>query len=139
MNRIKELRLEKSMYQKDLAKIMSVGQTTLSNWEKEYALPDFKQISKLAEFFDVSTDYLMGNSNIRTSYFDNKKGASKEEDFARRIAEELKKDPELAEGLLSDPEESEKFLEFILKNADLFKEFAERHRKQFDNEKRKDD
>ena len=58
--RIKELRLEKQLSQADLAKAMSVNQRTISNWEKSVRQPDFETLAKLAEFFQVSTDYLLG-------------------------------------------------------------------------------
>ncbi len=58
--RIKELRLDKQLSQADLAKAMSVNQRTISNWEKSVRQPDFETLAKLAEFFQVSTDYLLG-------------------------------------------------------------------------------
>lgn len=58
--RIKELRLEKQLSQADLAKAISVNQRTISNWEKSVRQPDFETLAKLAEFFQVSCDYLLG-------------------------------------------------------------------------------
>ena len=58
--RIKELRLDKQLSQADLAKAMSVNQRTISNWEKAVRQPDFETLAMLAEFFQVSTDYLLG-------------------------------------------------------------------------------
>ena len=58
--RIKELRLDKHLSQADLAKAMSVNQRTISNWEKSVRQPDFETLAMLAEFFQVSTDYLLG-------------------------------------------------------------------------------
>ena len=58
--RIKELRLDKQLSQADLAKAMSVNQRTISNWEKSVRQPDFETLAMLAEFFQVSTDYLLG-------------------------------------------------------------------------------
>ena len=58
--RMKELRLDKQLSQADLAKAMSVNQRTISNWEKSVRQPDFETLAMLAEFFQVSTDYLLG-------------------------------------------------------------------------------
>ncbi|MCI8309060.1 MAG: helix-turn-helix transcriptional regulator [Clostridia bacterium] len=67
MNRLKLLREEKNMLQEDLAKILSVSQKTISNYEKGLRDMSTDTLSKLSEFFDVSIDYLLGKSNIRNS------------------------------------------------------------------------
>ncbi len=58
--KIKELRLDKKLKQCDLAKALSVDQRTISNWENSRNEPDFKTLVKIANYFDVSTDYLLG-------------------------------------------------------------------------------
>ena len=52
--------MDKQLSQADLAKAMSVNQRTISNWEKSVRQPDFETLAMLAEFFQVSTDYLLG-------------------------------------------------------------------------------
>lgn len=66
MIRIKELREEKGISQKELGKILNVAQNTISNWEKGSREPDTKALMKLAEILECTTDYLLGKSNIRT-------------------------------------------------------------------------
>lgn len=61
-NKIKELRLERGLGQKDLGGILEVGQTTVSAWEMGKNEPDYKSIRTMAELFGVSADYLMGYS-----------------------------------------------------------------------------
>lgn len=63
MNNFKELRKEKGLTQLELAKILEIDQTTVSKWELGKAVPDTAMLIKLAEFFDVSTDYLLSRSN----------------------------------------------------------------------------
>lgn len=61
MNRIKELRLAKKMKQTDLANVLSVSQAALSGYETGKYEPDFDTLKKIADFFGVTTDYLLGN------------------------------------------------------------------------------
>lgn len=65
MNRIKELRLSQGMKQIDFAKMLGVSQATVSGWEIEKYQPDQDALIRMASYFDVSVDYLIGNSPIR--------------------------------------------------------------------------
>lgn len=62
MGNFLELRKEKGLSQIGLAKILNVDQTTISKWEKGKALPDAHMLLRLSELYDVSIDYLLGNS-----------------------------------------------------------------------------
>ena len=62
---IRKLRLEKGLRGEDLGKQFNVTKTAVSNWESGNRKPDSDIIVKLAEYFDVTTDYLLGNSNIK--------------------------------------------------------------------------
>ena len=59
-NNIKELRKSKRMTQKDLALAMNVSQQTVGAWETERAIPGADTLSELADYFNVTTDYLLG-------------------------------------------------------------------------------
>lgn len=65
MNRLKFLRNEKGENLEKIAKYLDVSIQTISNYEngKREMTPD--TIIKLAEYFGVSTDYLLGKSDIR--------------------------------------------------------------------------
>lgn len=63
-DRIKELRAEKGLTQKELAKQLSITIPTLSHWECNYQEPSCKDIIRLCNFFGVSSDYLIGYSSI---------------------------------------------------------------------------
>lgn len=60
MNRIKELREDRDLRQIDVATDTGIDQRTLSNYETGKTNPDSFAIIKLAEFFNVSADYLLG-------------------------------------------------------------------------------
>ena len=60
MNRIRELRELAGLRQIDVAKATGIDQKTLSNYETEKTNPDSFSLICLADFFDVSIDYLVG-------------------------------------------------------------------------------
>ena len=60
MPRLSELRKQKGLKQGDLAAFLGVAQSTLSGWENGKFEIDDKNIIKLADFFGVSVDYLLG-------------------------------------------------------------------------------
>ncbi len=64
--RLKLLREENNILQSKLAKDLNISRQSISNYEKEARFPnDESLLSKFAEYFDVSIDYLMGTTNIR--------------------------------------------------------------------------
>lgn len=65
MNRIKQLRNEKDIKQEVLAKLLGLEVAGISKLETGRVPLKDEYIIKLAEYFEVSTDYLLGNSNIR--------------------------------------------------------------------------
>ncbi len=60
MNRIKALREDRDLRQIDVAIATEIDQKTLSNYETGKTNPDSVSIIKLAEYFGVTTDYLLG-------------------------------------------------------------------------------
>lgn len=66
MNRIKELRIAQNLNQKDFAKIIGIAQPTLSGWETGRTQIDYENLNKLADYFKVSLDYLLGREAIKT-------------------------------------------------------------------------
>ena len=65
--RLKELRLNAGLTQKDLAKAIEVGRTTISEYESGKIVPKQEVLLKLANHFNVSVDYLTGVSNERAT------------------------------------------------------------------------
>lgn len=60
MNRLRELRKSKRMTQSDVAKIVGIGQSGYSFWESGRSKIDDASLRKLAGFYGVSVDYLLG-------------------------------------------------------------------------------
>lgn len=65
MNRLKSLREEKGLYQKDIAKYLNCSIAIISMYEKGLRIMDVNIAEKLAKFFGTSIDYLLGNTDIR--------------------------------------------------------------------------
>ena len=62
---IKKLRLAKGLNQVEFAKILCVTKQCVSNWENDNVVPSIDMLCKIADFFGVSTDYLLGRSERR--------------------------------------------------------------------------
>ncbi|MDE5562972.1 MAG: helix-turn-helix domain-containing protein [Clostridiales bacterium] len=62
--RIKELRVERKISQSTLAKAIGVSQKAIDYWEREVNEPKAGYIILLADYFDVSADFLLGRSEM---------------------------------------------------------------------------
>lgn len=65
--RFKELRLKAGISITELAKRMGVSQAAASNWDLEKKIPATEMLCKLADFYNVSIDYLLGRSDSSDS------------------------------------------------------------------------
>lgn len=61
MNRLKELRKEKKLSQKELADYLGINEKTISRWENGESTIKSDKAQKLADFFGVNIGYLLGN------------------------------------------------------------------------------
>ena len=61
--RLKELRAEKGIGQKKLAKDLSLSNSSISYWETGKQEPSASALLKLAQYFNVSVDYILGLSD----------------------------------------------------------------------------
>ena len=61
--RLKSLRLEKQVTQKDIANAIGVAIRNIQCFEYGTARPKLENVIKLADFFNVSTDYLLGRTD----------------------------------------------------------------------------
>ena len=60
--RIRALRAEQKISQKELARQLFISPQAISKWERNEATPNPEAISRMAEIFGVSTDYLLGRT-----------------------------------------------------------------------------
>ena len=68
--RIKSLREQKELSQLEFSKLLNISNSTLSQYEAGNRMPSDEIKKKIAQYFDVSLDYLMGVSDIRNPYND---------------------------------------------------------------------
>lgn len=61
--RIKELRIAHNLTQVEFGNKLSVAKQTVSNWENNNIQPSIDMLIKIADYFGVTTDYLLGRSN----------------------------------------------------------------------------
>lgn len=59
-DRLKCLRTEKGLKQSDISDLLNIKRQTYSAWERNISNPDLDAIKVLADYFDVTTDYLLG-------------------------------------------------------------------------------
>ena len=65
LKNLRELRLENNLTQAKLALMIGVSQQSINKYENHGVEPDTDVIRKIADTFNVSTDYLIGNTEIR--------------------------------------------------------------------------
>lgn len=101
MNRFKELRVKNGYKtQQDLAAVLFVNQTAVSQWERGVTIPSPPILLKLSELYGVSTDYLLGRtdeansvSNIRVA--DEHNQTITLDDDALELIDSLRSRPEM--------------------------------------------
>ena len=66
-NRFEKLRKSKNLTQEQLATILGTKRENISRWENNVVEPNRKNLKRIADCFDVSTDYLLGRDSPGTS------------------------------------------------------------------------
>ncbi len=64
--RIKGLRKKYKLTQKEAAKLLGIGQTTIANYENGTRVPDLMKVAQIADLYQVSVDYLLGRDGFDT-------------------------------------------------------------------------
>ncbi len=83
--RLKQLREEKGLTQEEFSKIIHVPRPTYANWEVDRSDPGTKLASYLADYFNVSVDYLLGCTDTR---YERRKVASRRKSLVFEDADE---------------------------------------------------
>ncbi|MDF9528441.1 helix-turn-helix domain-containing protein [Bacillus cereus] len=63
--RLQTLRKERKLRQEDMAKQLGIARTTYAMYEQGNREPDYNTLIRLATFFEVSIDYLLGTTETR--------------------------------------------------------------------------
>lgn len=90
--RLKQLRLASKITQEELSKKIGVSRSAIGMYEKGEREPDFDILERIADYFDVDTDYLTGRSDKTTlipqsGYYTNPDSAA--------LAQEMFDDPDM--------------------------------------------
>ena len=67
-NRLRDLREDRDLKQKDLAELLKIHQTTYSDYELDRLNIPISVLHTLADFYGVSVDYLLGRTNQKAPY-----------------------------------------------------------------------
>lgn len=114
VDRIKQLSYEKGLTIAELERILGFGNNIISKWDK--SVPRSDKLEKLADYFNVSTDYLLGRSTLRMPMEKNLTD-KEEKDVAKRfgkIKEQLMSEQGLMfDGEILDEETAQLLLEAI--------------------------
>lgn len=65
--RLKELRKDKVLTQKELSKILNLAYTSYNGYETGKIIPPIDKVELIADYFDVTVDYLLGKTDIKLS------------------------------------------------------------------------
>lgn len=65
-SQLKMLRKEKNLMQKELAAMLNMSNGTISNYENGVHFPDEETLGKISDLFDVSVDFLLGRTKLRS-------------------------------------------------------------------------
>ena len=66
--RLRDLREDKDQRQEDVAEILGISQTVYSRYERGFQTIPVVHLLKLADFYQVSTDYILGRTNTSKPY-----------------------------------------------------------------------
>lgn len=68
VKRLKDLREDKDLYQKELAKVLNTTQQVYSEYELGVRLMPIDKLDTLATFYNTSIDYIVGRTNVKEPY-----------------------------------------------------------------------
>ncbi len=134
--RLKKARNNKGLTQIEAAKKLGVTNGALSGYERNYRDPDTNMLKQMAELYEVSLDYLVGNKVISNN--DNLLSKKDELDISKRMAE-LREDLSSATGLLFDGEPmSDEAKESLLEAMEFGVRLAKKNNKKYTPNKYRD-
>jgi transcriptional regulator with XRE-family HTH domain len=102
--RLKQLRNEKVITQQELADLLNVGRPTVAGYETKGKEPDFAKLIVLAEYFEVSIDYLLCKTDNRNQDFLEKENKLLQEEITALKELNAKLQSQLNYCVLLDPD-----------------------------------
>lgn len=116
--RLKSLREDADLSQKELAKLLGVSPSTIGMYESKKRTPDSEMLTRICDFFNITVDYLIGRSNIKNpkcSTYNKEEPITDEEKNILNLYKKLNdKDKAKVEGIMenkiSEYEDSKKII-----------------------------
>ena len=105
LNRLRELRVERELLQSDIAKLMNKSERTVGFYETGERDMNTETLAILANFFNVSIDYLLGKSDIRNpekADLDKLQIGLSAKDYSNITDEQIKQIEDFAKFVLKD-------------------------------------
>ena len=128
-NRLKQLRKEQSITQQELADKIGIVRTAITNYETGRTIPDSETLSLIAKIFNTTTDYLLGNSNIKNPY--KEKENTKEDNDISANLDKMKKQLATSDSLMFDGQPAtEEQVQAILNAIEMGEAFAKQRAKE---------
>lgn len=120
MNKLKELREEINLTQKQLGERIGYSQRTISSWENDIAQPNIDNLKKLADFFEVTIDYLVereddfGNITLNTGDINGSNNTVNSHNVIKAGASRSSSDEQFLRKYHDAPEEIKKAIDKLL-------------------------
>lgn len=68
-DKLKDLRMDAGLTQEQLAQVIGISSNSISKYESNINEPAYEILIKIAKYFNVSLDYLLSRTNIRTPHY----------------------------------------------------------------------
>lgn len=120
--RIRELRNQKKLSQKEFGKLFSLAESTIGMYERDERKPDYETLEKIADYFEVSINYMFGRDDI-VKITKEVTVASPEINLSAeelKLFKEFKKYPLLFQDLTTNPEIKVKEILKLYKMKEIF-------------------
>ena len=91
-DRLKELRAKNNVTQQELANYIGVGRPSIAGYETKKKHPDYDRLKLIAQFFNVSTDYLLGITDVCDDVDNNVTIATHREEYGEDLPMEARKE-----------------------------------------------
>ena len=100
--RVKELREKAELSMEELAKKLGVTKSRVNMWENNGTVPRMNILIELAKYFNVTTDYLLGNDDDKEIDTENTKLSSLQRNLRKLNEEDLEKAEKMLKAVFVD-------------------------------------
>lgn len=67
--RLRELRIDRDIKQDEIAQHLGITRQAYGKYESDERQPSYNTLIKIADYYNISLDYLLGRTNIKTPYY----------------------------------------------------------------------